>query len=246
MNLSNVPVVILAGGLGTRFESLTKSLPKPLIKIGKDPIILHVIRIYLHQGFRNFFLAGGYKFRKLKNFFKIKKKNIFFLDGIKCHVNIVNTGINTMTGGRLKIISKKFNDKIFMLTYGDGLCNVNLKKLFKFHIRKRKLITVTAVNPPPRFGQLLFQGKNVKEFSEKKKIKNIWINGGFFVVNRTFIKLIKNKKTILERDPLENAVKKMQLCAYKHKGFWECIDTRRDRDKILLLLKKKNYPWMDL
>lgn len=243
---SEIPVVILSGGFGTRLEKLTKSLPKPLIKIGKDPILLHVMRIYLHQGYRNFFLAGGYKIKKLFNFFKIKnnnKKN-YMLDNIQCSVQIINTGRNSMTGSRIKVISRYFKDNVFMATYGDGLCNINLNKLLKYHFKKKKLITITAVNPPPRFGQIVFKGSVVKKFSEKNKIKNVWINGGFFIISKKFLKYIKGHYSILEREPFEKAVKIGQMSAFRHNGFWACMDTRRDRDKLLNYLKKKPYPWL--
>jgi glucose-1-phosphate cytidylyltransferase len=257
VNYSNFKVVILAGGFGSRLDNLTRSIPKPLVKIDKDPIIIHIMRIYLRFNINNFYIALGYKGNQLVNFFLKKKikKNSFSksqkkititckIDNKICNVTLLPTGLNTMTGGRLKKVSNFIKDKNFLFTYGDGLSNVNLKKLIKFHLKHKKLMTVTAVNPPPRFGQIELNQFMVKRFSEKKSISNVWINGGFFMVNRSFIKLIKYNRTILEREPLENAAKNNQLIAFKHKGFWQCMDTKRDRDKLIKLAKNKLQPWL--
>ncbi len=144
-----------------------------------------------------------------------------------------------MTGGRVLQAGKFLKEKNFHLTYGDGISSVNLKKLENFHKKKNKLITVTAVRPPPRFGELIIKQNKVTSFSEKKTIKTSWINGGFFIVNKNFLKLIKSKKTILERDPLEKATKMRQLNAFKYEGFWQCMDTKRDKDKISYFINKK-------
>jgi glucose-1-phosphate cytidylyltransferase len=257
VNYSNFKVVILAGGFGSRLDNLTRSVPKPLVKIDKDPIIIHIMRIYLRFNINNFYIAIGYKGNQLVNFFLKKKikKNSFSksqkkititckIDNKICNVTLLPTGLNTMTGGRLKKVSNFIKDKNFLFTYGDGLSNVNLKKLIKFHLKHKKLMTVTAVNPPPRFGQIELNQFMVKRFSEKKSISNVWINGGFFMVNKSFIKLIKYNRTILEREPLENAAKNNQLIAFKHKGFWQCMDTKRDRDKLIKLAKNKLKPWL--
>jgi len=133
-----------------------------------------------------------------------------------------------------------------LLTYGDGLANVNILKLIQFHLKEKKLVTVTAVNPPPRFGEITIKKSSVKKFSEKKNIKNVWINGGFFVIDKKFIKFIKSKKTILEQEPLEKAAKLNQMSAYKHLGFWQCMDTKRDRDKLIEMVNKNKYSWLDI
>lgn len=255
----DIKVVILAGGFGSRLDNITKILPKPLVAIGKQPIIMHIIRIFIKQGINNFYLATGYKNQEFLKFFKKKKisnikmnrlkTNIEFkckLDNKICNIKLFNTGISTMTGGRVKAISKNIDDKLFLLTYGDGLANVNIKKLIKFHIKNKKLVTVTAVNPPARFGELNIKGSRVRSFSEKKPINKAWINGGFFVINKKFINFIKNKKTILERDPLEKLAKINQLSAYKHFGFWQCMDTRRDRDQLTKLVNMNKYPWLNI
>ena len=224
-------VVILAGGLGTRLSEYTKTIPKPMIKVGKQPIILHIMKLYAKHGFKNFYIALGYKGQVIKNFFK---KNKFGWD-----INFIDTGKNTMTGGRLKRLQKHLGKDTFMMTYGDGISNVNLNKLLKFHKRNKKLFTLTAVRPPARFGALKIKGKSVSYFKEKSKLDEGWINGGFFVIEPEFINFIKNDKTYLEREPLEIICKKKQLLAYKHEGFWQCMDTKRDKDKLDEIFKKK-------
>jgi glucose-1-phosphate cytidylyltransferase len=253
---SNLKVLILAGGFGSRLSELTHDIPKPLVKIGKYPIIVHIIKIYLSQGLTNFYIATGYKKNEFLKFFKIKKKNFnkknkifktkFNIDGKICTINLLDTGKNSMTGGRVKEAFNFIDDNFFLLTYGDGLANVNIKKLIKFHLKRKKLVTVTAVNPPPRFGEITIKNSLVKKFSEKKRIKNVWINGGFFVIDKKFIKFIRNKKTILEQEPLEKIAKINQMNAYKHYGFWQCMDTKRDRDKLINMVNNKNYSWLDI
>lgn len=256
---NNLPVVILAGGYGSRLDSLTQALPKPLVQIGSDPIIFYILKIFIKQKLNNFYIATGYKNERFVNFFKkkfnnkikiFKNKNVIKLllkiEKVNCTVNLIYTGNNTMTGGRLKKIGSFIKEDLFFLTYGDGLANVNLKKLFNFHNKNKRLVTVTAVNPPARFGELQITGSRVKNFSEKKSIIRAWINGGFFLINKKFLKLIKNKNTILEREPLEKAARINQLSAYKHYGFWQCMDTRRDRDKLVNMVKNNKYPWFNI
>lgn len=242
--------LILAGGFGSRLDELTKTIPKPLVKIGSEPIILHIMKIYLSQGYSNFVIATGYKSYEITKFFlgkKINKKIIdveYYIKGKKCKIKLINTGIKSMTGGRLKEAAKYIKDENFFLTYGDGLANINLKKLLLIHNKQKKLVTITAVNPPPRFGEVRIINNKVVDFSEKKVIKNIWINGGFFVVNKRFISFIKDKKTILEKEPLEKAARFRQLSVYKHYRFWQCMDTKRDRDKLIGFVKNKKFPWL--
>ena len=223
-------VVILAGGLGTRLSEYTKSIPKPMVKINGEPILFHIINHYLKYGFDNFYIALGYKGNYIKNYFKKKKINF--------KVNLINTGLKTMTGGRLKRLQKKLGNDTFLLTYGDGISNVNLDKLIKFHKKNKKLITLTAVRPPARFGAIKILGKKVKTFKEKSKLDEGWINGGFFVVEPKFLNFIKGDTTFLEREPLERASKNNQLLAFKHNGFWQCMDTKRDKDFLEEKLKK--------
>ena len=228
-------VVILAGGLGSRISEYTKTIPKPMITINGKPLIYYIMKHYAKYGFKEFYIALGYKGEIIKKYFK---KNSF---GWK--VNLVNTGLKTMTGGRLKRLKKFLNDETFMLTYGDGLSNVDLKKLIKFHKSNKKLATMTAVRPPARFGAIKFKGNKVSYFKEKSKLNEGWINGGFFVIEPNFLKLIKSDKTILERGPLEKTSKNGQLVAFKHYDFWQCMDTKRDKINLEEIIKNKktNY-----
>ena len=223
-------VVILAGGFGTRLSEYTKSIPKPMININGKPMIYYILKFYAKHGFKDFYIALGYKGQVIKNFFK---KNSY-----GWNINLIETGKKTMTGGRLKRLAKHLRNETFMMTYGDGLSNVNLKKLLKFHKNNKKLVTLTAVRPPARFGALKFKGHFVRYFKEKSKVDEGWINGGFFVIEPKFLNFIKKDDTYLEREPLELASKKKQLVAYRHEGFWQCVDTKRDLDKIRKILKK--------
>ena len=226
-------VVILAGGFGTRISEYTKSIPKPMIKINKDPIIVHIMRHYYNYGFKNFFVALGYKGEVIRNFFKKKK--------FPWKVNLINTGLKTMTGGRLKRLNKYLKDETFLLTYGDGLSNVDLRKLVRFHKKKKKLVTLTAVRPPARFGFIKINNSYVKYFKEKSQVDAGWINGGFFVIEPRFLEFIDNDNTFLEKTPLEKVTSKKQLVAYKHHGFWQCMDTVRDKKILEKALKKKKF-----
>ena len=225
-------VVILAGGSGTRLSEYTKSIPKPMVKIGDKPILVHIMKLYAKYGFKEFIIALGYKGNLIKKYFKNKKFN--------WNIKLVDTGPNTMTGGRLKRLKKIIGNQRFLMTYGDGISNINLKKLLRFHIKNNKLVTLAAVRPPARFGAIKLNGNLVNYFKEKSKLDEGWINGGFFVMEPEFLKFIKGDKTFLEREPLEKLSKKNELIAYKHKNFWQCMDTLRDK-KILeeALLKNK-------
>ena len=227
-------VVILAGGLGTRISEYTKLIPKPMIKICGKPIIQRIIDHYYKYGHSEFYIALGYKGIIIRKYFKKIKLNK------KIKIHLIDTGKNTMTGGRLKRL-KKFLDKPFLLTYGDGLSNINLNKLINFHKRNKKLITLTAVRPPARFGAIDIKGKIVKYFREKNLLDTGWINGGFFVIQPEFINLIKNDKTFLEQEPFQIATKKKQLLAFKHNGFWQCMDTLRDKKILEKKIKEKKF-----
>jgi len=217
-------VVILAGGFGTRLSEYTKTIPKPMIKVKGKPLIYHIMKNYAKYGFKDFYIALGYKGHAIKNFFK---KNSF-----NWNINLIDTGRKTMTGGRLKRLTKHLKNETFMMTYGDGLSNVNIKKLINFHKKNKKMVTLTAVRPPARFGALKLRGNSVTYFKEKSKVDEGWINGGFFVIEPKFLNYIKNDKTFLEKEPLEKVCKKKTLIAYKHDGFWQCVDTKRDLDKL--------------
>ena len=237
-------VIILAGGFGTRLSEYTKRIPKPMVKIAGYPIIIHIIRHYIKYGLKDFYIAAGYKSNEIKKYFKNFKKNaVPFKQKIQkknCAISIIDTGQNTLTGGRLKRLKKYFKPgETFMFTYGDGLCDVNLKKLLKFYRRSKKMITVTAVRPPARFGEIQISGSIVKSFKEKPQTSQGWINGGFFVTDYKFFDYIKNDKTILEKSPLEQACKNRNLSAYKFKGFWKCMDTLRDKQVLEKIIKKR-------
>ena len=225
-------VVILAGGFGTRLSEYTKSIPKPMIKVNGRPIIYYIMKHFYNYGFKKFYVAIGYKGNVLKKYFK---KNKF-----PWEVNLIETGLNTMTGGRIRRLKKYLGDDRFFMTYGDGLANVNLRKLLKLHIKKKKLATMTAVRPPARFGKIKLNNHNkVTLFREKSNLDEGWINGGFFVLESKVLSLIKSDKTFFEKQPLEILSKKGQLMAFKHKKTWQCMDTIRDMQILEKLLIKK-------
>tara|TARA_B110000483_G_scaffold202473_1_gene244145 strand:+ start:6 stop:698 length:693 start_codon:yes stop_codon:yes gene_type:complete len=226
-------VVILAGGLGTRISEYTKIIPKPMIKVCNKPLIYFIMKHYANYGFKDFYIALGYKGHIIKRYFE--KKNFGW------NINLIDTGQKTMTGGRLKRLKKYLGNEPFMLTYGDGLSNVNIKKLIDFHKKNKKLVTLTAARPPARFGAIKILGNKVKYFKEKSKLDEGWINGGFFVIQPEFLDYIKNDKTFLEREPMEILTKKNQLVAFKHNDFWQCMDTKRDMDNLNIILKKNSY-----
>lgn len=228
-------IVILAGGKGTRISEYTKSIPKPMVQIGSKPILQHIINYYMRFGFKDFLIASGYKHSIIKNYFEKKK--------ISANVKVINTGVETLTGTRLKKLSNELKET-FMLTYGDGLSNINLKNLLNFHKINKKKITVTAVHPPARFGELSIKKNLVSEFEEKPQLQKGWINGGFFVVEPKFLELIGKKNVMLERSPMSKAVKTNNLAAYKHEGFWFCMDTLRDKKVLEIMLRNKKAPWI--
>ena len=224
-------VVILAGGFGTRISEYTKSIPKPMIKVNGTPILIHIMKHYVKFGFNEFYIALGYKGNVIRDYFKKKKFN--------WKINLINTGKNTMTGGRLKRLKKYLKGESFFLTYGDGLSDINIINLLKFHKKNKKLATLTAVRPPARFGSLRLNGNFVSYFKEKSRMDEGWINGGFFVMSYKFLNFIKNDKTYLEREPLEKITKAKELSAYRHSGFWQCIDNMRDLISINKKIKEK-------
>lgn len=227
-------IVILAGGLGTRISELTKVIPKPMIKIAGKPIIHRIIDHFISFGHKEFYIALGYKGNLIREYFNKRrvKKGIT----IKC----INTGINTMTGGRIKKLKKYLKDT-FIVTYGDGLSSVNLDKLVNFHKKRKKLVTLTAVRPPARFGAIKISKDIVKYFREKNSLDEGWINGGFFVMEKEFLRFIKNDNTFLEQEPFEKITKKKQLVAFKHFGFWQCMDTLRDKEILEKKIRNKEH-----
>ena len=250
-------VVILAGGKGTRISEYTNVIPKPMVPIGNFPIIWHIMNIYASHGFNEFILALGYKSDVIKDYFiKFNSLNsdltVNLANGnIQIHQNkslnwkvtLVDTGEETMTGGRLKRLKHYLDEDTFMLTYGDGLANVNIKKLLDFHLINNKLVTMTAVRPTARFGELELNSNIITSFKEKPQLKDGWINGGFFVMQREFIDFIKGDNEMLERKPLEYVAKNNQLIAFKHEGFWQCMDNKRDLENLQKLWKN-NPPWI--
>ncbi len=250
-------VVILAGGFGTRISEYTETIPKPMVKIGGKPILWHIMKRYSDFGFKEFYIALGYKSEVIKNFFSNyrNESSDFTIDlstgEIKYHslltedwkVSLVYSGNNTMTGGRVKRLAKYLKDETFLLTYGDGVSNVNIKNLVDFHQKHGKLVTVTAVHPNARYGEIELENTTVKSFKEKPQLDQGWINGGFFVMEPNFLSLLKDDSTILEREPLETVSREGQLKAYLHNGFWQCMDTKRDKDILDELWENGDAPW---
>ena len=228
-------VILLAGGLGTRLSEYTDSIPKPMVEIGGRPILWHIMSLYARYNHKDFFVALGHKGEVIKEYFS-KKEN-------KWNINLVNTGKKTMTGGRVKRLKKFIGHETCMLTYGDGIADINLESLLAFHKSHGKLVTVSAVRPPARFGAIKLNGNHVTFFKEKSRMQEGWINGGFFVIEPNFFNFIESDETYLEREPLERAVKEGELCAYKHEGFWHCMDTKRDKDNLEEIYLK-GAPWL--
>ncbi len=251
--------VILCGGLGTRLSEETQIKPKPMVEIGGRPILWHVMKIYEKYNFCDFVLALGYKGEFIKDYFmhyharmsdfsvNLKTGNIDFTNPTAedWNISLIDTGSSTMTGGRLlrlKPILEKSGT--FMLTYGDGVSNVNIKELLEFHKSHGKLATVTSVRPPARFGGMLIGDEGrVLNFKEKPQAGEGWINGGFFVFEQGIFDYLENDSTILEQFPLENLTKNGQLMAYEHDGYWQCMDTVRDRDALQELWSSGKAPW---
>lgn len=240
-------VVILAGGLGTRISEETDVRPKPMVEIGGKPILWHIMKIYSHYGYNDFIVCCGYKGHVIKEYFsnfflhhadvtfdlKNNKMEIHKSNSEDWKITLIDTGKDTMTGGRIKRIEKYVDNKTFMLTYGDGVSNVNIEELVKAHKSSNKLATVTAVQPSGRFGALGINDNNeVESFFEKPKGDGSWINGGFFVCEPDVFKYIKGDETIWEKDPLENLAKGSHLNSYKHRGFWKPMDTLKDKQDL--------------
>ena len=233
-------VVILAGGYGTRLAEYTQRIPKALVKIGEEPILSHIMRIFSSFGFNNFVIATGYKQELIYDFYK---------DSIKIqkefpNLEIVDTGKDTMTGGRILKIKPYFDEnENFFMTYGDGLSNVDLNKLKKFHDSHGKLATVTAVHPPVRFGELKIENDKVLKFEEKPKSESTWINGGFFVLNYKVFDYIQDDNTLFEKKHMEKLAKEGNLMSFKHEGFWKCMDNMGDKMSLEKMLNENKALW---
>lgn len=250
-------VVILAGGLGTRLAEETEIKPKPMVEVGEHPIVWHIMKSYAHYGFMDFFLALGYKGEIIKRYFldhyslggslrvnlasgrveDLEKETEPWV------VNLMDTGQNTQTGGRIKRLESHLRGGTFMATYGDGLCDVNIQKVLDFHRSHGKIATITAVRPPARFGGLVFEGDFVREFSEKPQIGEGWINGGYFVFEPEIFDYIEGDDTLLELTPLERLAQESQLVAYRHESFWQCMDTLREKKILENLWQSGKAPW---
>lgn len=250
-------VVILAGGFGTRLAEMTDLIPKPMVSIGDHPILWHIMNIYAAKGFNEFIIALGYKSEVVKHYFLnyASTHADFTVDlasgevslhnpcAIDWRVTLVDTGLTTMTGGRVGRLKDYLRGEPFMLTYGDGVADINVTDLLEFHRNHGKMVTVTTVHPGARFGELEIEGSTVKSFKEKPQTGQGWINGGFFVVQPEFLDLIVDDSTILEREPLEEVASLGELMAYRHDGFWQCMDTIRDRNHLNQLWSENRAPW---
>ena len=230
-----IKTIILAGGYGTRLGDVTDTIPKPMVEIGGIPIIVHIMNHYAHYGHNEFYIALGYKADYIKKYFDNFNS--------KWDIKLIDTGVDTQTGGRCKIISKEIGNERAFLTYGDGLSDININKLLDFHILNKKIITVSAVHPSARFGELHLEGDRVISFKEKPQLQSGWINGGFFVIEPEFYNFINKQDVMLEREPLEAAAMKSELYAFKHEGFWQCMDTRRDHHLLETLWQSNDAPW---
>jgi glucose-1-phosphate cytidylyltransferase len=249
--------VILAGGFGTRISEESHLKPKPMIEIGGQPILWHIMKIYSSHGINDFVICSGYKGYVIKEYFANYflhtsditfdlKNNSFETHSSRTEnwkVTIVDTGINTMTGGRLKRIRQYLDDEDFCLTYGDGVANVNVTELIKFHKSKKRLGTVTAVRPPGRFGHISMEDQKITGFVEKPDGENTWINGGFFVISPKVLDQIEGDQTIWEKQPMEELSSSGQLSAYLHEGFWQPMDTMRDKSLLEDLWQNGKAPW---
>lgn len=237
--------VILAGGKGKRIYEANKNLPKPMINICGKPLLMHIIQIYQKFNINEYIICSGYKSKVIENYFKKKINQKRLKKSKNLDIKVVNTGLNTMTGGRIKRIKKYINnDDNFLLTYGDGLANININKLINVHKKQKDIITLTAVNPVARFGVLDIKNGKVKKFKEKPKDKNNFINGGFFVLNKTIFKYIKNDQSILEDHILTHLANKNKVGYYIHKDFWYSVDNIKDKEYLNTFRNKKKLPWL--
>lgn len=250
-------VVILAGGLGTRLSEETTLRPKPMVEIGGKPLLWHIMKIYAGHGFKDFLVACGYKGDCIKEYFHsyVTRSNDYFIDlengscdvvsrnGLDWRVGMIDTGLNTMTGGRLLRLREWLKDETFLVTYGDGVGNIDITSLIEFHRDNGKLATVTAVRPPARFGALNLNGNAVCKFSEKSQTDEGWINGGFFVFEPEVLDYLKDDDTILEREGLENIAEGGELVAFRHQGFWQPMDTLREKQQLEALWQSGKAPW---
>jgi glucose-1-phosphate cytidylyltransferase len=255
-------VVILAGGYGTRFGKLTDYLPKPMIPVGPHPILYHIMRIYAHYGFNDFVICLGYKAELIKEYFLNFEayNNDFTMDftaegkdrrtthrrrcGFRPRVTLAYTGLDSMTGSRIRRVADYLDGDEFLLTYGDGVADLNIQSLLDFHRSHGRLATLTAVYPPPKFGDLKLEADEVRDFSEKKHRYGGYINGGFYVFDRRVLGYLDDDSTcVLEKEPLERLTREGELMAYRHDGFWQCMDTTRDMEFLNRAWGQRSAPW---
>ncbi len=250
-------VVILAGGLGTRLAEETEIKPKPMVEIGEHPIVWHIMKSYASYGFSDFFLALGYKGEMIKRYFLDHHSlggslRVNLASGVvedlekdteDWIVHLMDTGLKTQTGGRIKRLEPMLSGGTFMVTYGDGVSNVSLQAVLDFHKAHGKIATITAVRPPSRFGGLVFEGDLVKEFSEKPQIGEGWINGGYMVLEPEVFQYLTDDNSVLEVDALERLASENQLAAFRHEGFWQCMDTLREKKILENLWQSGKAPW---
>ena len=250
-------VIILAGGFGTRLSEYTETIPKPMVTVGGRPILWHIMKTYAHFGHKDFHLALGYKAEIIKEYFlHYRTLNSDFtvdlasgeiepheVEDIDWRVTLVDTGLESMTGGRVKRMKSFIGNETFMLTYGDGVSDIDIDALLKFHKSHGKMITVSAVHPGARFGELEIKQKQVVSFQEKPQVTEGWINGGYFVCEPEFFDLIDGDQSILEHEPLEKAAAMGELMAFHHNGYWQPMDTKRERDNLEDLWKSNKAPW---
>ncbi|BAZ91352.1 glucose-1-phosphate cytidylyltransferase [Cylindrospermopsis raciborskii CHAB3438] len=250
-------VILLAGGFGTRLAEYTEVLPKPMVSIGGQPILWHIMQLFADYDHKNFYIACGYKAEVIKQYFlsypalnadfsinlATGQVTTLMKKEIDWQVSVIYTGINSMTGGRVKRLQSLIGNETCFLTYGDGLANINLDDLLAYHRSHSRMVTVTAVRPSARFGELEICDGQVISFQEKPQVRQGWINGGFFVIEPEFFDLIPGEDTVLEAEPLEKAAALGELMAYQHEGFWQCMDTKRDRDLLENLWQSGKAPW---
>jgi len=239
--------VILCGGRGTRLSEETSVTPKPLVTIGNMPIVSHIINHYLKHGVTEFVLAVGYLGEQFSNYYStdnLEKLSMEFIGSVP-NIQIINTGEDTLTGGRLLRLRREIDDETFLLTYGDGVSNVDITQAVDFHSKHGKLATITAVRPPARFGVIRIDESNkVEYFQEKNQTDTGWINGGFFVLNQAIFALLEDDQTVFEEGPLRSLTADSELMAFKHEGFWQCMDTVRDRQYLEELWQTGKPPWI--
>lgn len=256
----NMKTVILAGGFGTRISEESAFRPKPMIEIGDMPILWHIMKSYSHHGFADFVICCGYKGVVIKEYFAnyyLHHSDVTFdfcaQNRMTVHSNIaepwrvtlVDTGLATMTGGRVRRIRSYVENETFMLTYGDGVCDVNMNDVIAYHRQKKAVATITVIQPTARFGMIDFDAQdNVTSFAEKPSADSDWINGGYMVLEPEIFDYLEGDETVFERAPLERLSKEGKLAAYKHRGFWQCMDTMRDKQYLDELIRGKKAPWM--